>query len=541
MKKNVNCPLFIILCCILLLVGAFCAALLLARRAKAELRSDQVACAISYADVLTLSETDGRTPAQWLDSLRNAGVAYLIAAEGDAADAEHAAQRTGLALARAGSAARPGDACLLPEMNGDLPVSASVSTDDAVPLAVAEDLSRTGVLLSPEIDADALRCPTVKTLYSFERYRSSDDYIGILYRAAAERGMRLLVLRPMLNADGALVSDPAAYSRLLGELRERMAQRGLTLGAEFSALDAPRDDRFLFIGALLALAALAVILLCCVIPLSGLLRCVLLIAAALVLAAAAYFRPALCMPLGALAAALICGCFAALLLRKLWTASKSAKISLFVLFLLALIGLLLIGVLGGLCVASLLSCRRYMLGFSVFRGVKAAQFLPLLFSAAVLIVTVRRDENARLPRGRRLTVSILVCALLAAAALLLLYLRSGDTGAFVSVWESRARDWLERTLYVRPRTKEMLLAFPCAALFAFSCRRRLPLLGVLSGVLASLAAVSVINSFCHIVTPLHVTLIRSALGALIGLVLGCILSALLALLFSGNRRTDREI
>ena len=47
------------------------------------------------------------------------------------------------------------------------------------------------------------------------------------------------------------------------------------------------------------------------------------------------------------------------------------------------------------------------------------------------------------------------------------------------------------------------------------------------GVLAALESVSVINSFCHIVTPVHVTLIRTLLGALIGFVIGAVLCAVL--------------
>ncbi len=527
-----------LLCWAFLLIGAVCAALLLARRAQAELRSNKTACAFFYADVLALSETDGRTPSQWLKSLQSAGVAYLIVTEDDAPTSVEEAQHTGLRLARAGSAAQPGDAFLIPRLSGDALASGALMPDALVPLAIPEDLARTGVLLPDGIYADYLPGPTVRTLYSFERYRSSDDYGGILFRAAAERGMRLLVLRPMTDAAGAPIADPSAYAQLLSELRARLEQRGLTLGAEFSPLDAPQTDRILLAGALLATAALAVFLLGALVPLSGLLRCLLLFAAAAVLAGAAYLRPERFMPLGAFGAALLCGCFAALLLQRLWLSHISAEAPLFLLCLRALSGLLFLGVLGGLYVSALLSCRAYMLGFTVFRGVKAAQFLPLLFAAVLLAVTILRDPDARFPKGRRLTTAICICAVLAAAAILLLLLRSGDAGAFVSVWETRARDWLERVLYVRPRTKEMLLAYPCAALFAFSCKRKLPLLGILSGTLAAVASVSVINSFCHIVTPLHVTVIRSLLGAVIGCAVGAILLGVLSLCIPQRRKRD---
>ena len=94
----------------------------------------------------------------------------------------------------------------------------------------------------------------------------------------------------------------------------------------------------------------------------------------------------------------------------------------------------------------------------------------------------------------------------------------------------RVRDGLERALYARPRTKEFLLAFPALALFLTAREHNLPLPALPLGVLAEVGATSVVNTFCHLFTPLRVSLIRTLLGAALGLVLGLIAMALLGFL-----------
>lgn len=520
--------------CILALIGAVCAAGLLLRRAYAELRSDRAACAVVYADVQTLAAVSGKSDDAWLDALRAAGVAFLISGgDSDYAAASEAAARAGMGIASARTA-HPGDAFFLPQLPETAEPAASALPGDIACLACVEDLARTGLLLPQGTDPDALPCPAVKTLCMFPRYRafSPDDApysepCNILFRAVTERGMRLLVLAP-LECGGKIVGDPAVYTQLLRDLGARLRARGVTLGETFSTLDAPKTERSLLAGALLLLVCAALLLVRLVFPRLPL----RLTAAALGICAAfavllALLRPTLAMTLGSFAAAVVGGCWGAWILARFWRAEGPYDARAFPGFCAVLLRLLLCGVLTGLYVGALLSCRRYMLGFTVFRGVKAAQALPLLAAAAALILAVRADPGPVLPRGRRRVWSILTAVLLLAAAAALLLLRSGDAGFFVSGLELRVRNWLERICFVRPRSKEMLLAVPAAALFALTKRYRRPLAGIVFGTLAALETVSVINSFCHIVTPLHVTLIRTALGALIGFVIGAVLLLLL--------------
>ena len=195
---------------------------------------------------------------------------------------------------------------------------------------------------------------------------------------------------------------------------------------------------------------------------------------------------------------------------------------------------------GGLCIAALLADRGYMLQFRVFTGVKAAQILPILFAAAALFWVLFRRNRDR--EWRRVSPALVIfMGVAVAAALVVLILRSGDNMLPVSQLELDVRTWLELKLYARPRTKEFVLAFPALALFVTACERHTPILALPLGVLSSVAATSVINTFCHNFTPLRVSLARTLLGAGIGIVIGLIGMAVFALLLGRGRRDDGQI
>ncbi len=100
-------------------------------------------------------------------------------------------------------------------------------------------------------------------------------------------------------------------------------------------------------------------------------------------------------------------------------------------------------------------------------------------------------------------------------------LRSGnDPGVGVSSSELSFRALLNRILYVRPRTKEILFGFPLLvaglALYYSGRKRWYPLFACAGAI----GMADLLNTFCHIHTPLLISTIRALLGWTIGLVVG---------------------
>ena len=106
-------------------------------------------------------------------------------------------------------------------------------------------------------------------------------------------------------------------------------------------------------------------------------------------------------------------------------------------------------------------------------------------------------------------------------------LRTGDGMLSVSVGEQRARNWLERVLLFRPRTKEFLIAYPAIAAAYCCAAHRSRLTAWLFGVFGAIGFASVANTFCHIRAHFLVSLLRTGLGLVLGLVLGILILLIL--------------
>jgi hypothetical protein len=135
--------------------------------------------------------------------------------------------------------------------------------------------------------------------------------------------------------------------------------------------------------------------------------------------------------------------------------------------------------------------------------------------------TPARDLQAL--AGRPVLTWQVAAGLAALVVLALLVLRSGnDPGVGVSPLELRVRGLLDRLLYARPRFKEFLIGHPALivalALAAAGGRRwALPLFFV-----GAIGQVSLMNTFCHLHTPLLVSLWRALLGLAFGVIIGSV-------------------
>lgn len=192
-------------------------------------------------------------------------------------------------------------------------------------------------------------------------------------------------------------------------------------------------------------------------------------------------------------------------------------------------------VYGGVLIAAILSDRVFMTETDQFAGVKLAHLLPILsiFFLAVSGVLGRPMPWAAL-KGRitqrlrqvwqtPVLFGYAFVALVALVVLLVVVMRSGnDAGVGVSPLELRFRALLDQFLYVRPRSKEILVGYPAlvAAIWLALAGQRAWATFFFTAAMVGL--VSALNTFCHIHTPLEISAVRIFNGAWVGLITGVI-------------------
>ncbi len=186
----------------------------------------------------------------------------------------------------------------------------------------------------------------------------------------------------------------------------------------------------------------------------------------------------------------------------------------------------LIALGGGLLVAALLSDIRFLVGIDHFFGVKISFVVPLLLMGVFFFLRPHRVA-AFLYVFRRLffapvRTSFLVACVFCLVFMFVYIVRSGNAVSFdVPVYETWFREGLETLLFVRPRTKEFLIGYPflmIGVLYMF--RPFFQNWLWFFNVLGAVALVSVVNSFCHVHTPLLISIHRSVLGVFFGVLCG---------------------
>jgi hypothetical protein len=189
---------------------------------------------------------------------------------------------------------------------------------------------------------------------------------------------------------------------------------------------------------------------------------------------------------------------------------------------------------GGVLVAGLLNDTAYLVRADQFVGVKAAHFGPIL---VVLWILLRSVGSPREILSQPVYWSGIVAAVVLIAGLGLMWMRTGnDNPAAVSDWELQFRALADAILYVRPRTKEILLGHPalwlgiCLLTMQQTASPSIARGGWVVGLLAlgAIGQTSITNTLCHLHTPLVVGFSRIAVGLVLGSIIGVVLWAVVA-------------
>ncbi len=387
--------------------------------------------------------------------------------------------------------------------------------------------------LARALDGHLVRCHSVSAeeMEKLSPQRAFDRFL----LAVTERKVRLCYVRLLFTGAEDLAAANAEY---LSGIAEALQQRGYALGKPQAFPDVAAPPAALI---LLALAVLGGFLWLqqtlkqlparLFWPLAGI---GLLLAVAVPLLA-----PGLARPLVALAAALIFPILAISLIPPSFPDMGQTQRGLKLLRaagLTARTALLTAG--GGLLCAAALTDTIYLVKIEQFRGVKLAQLLPLaallLILAARATDSYRRTAEAR-PRWQALKAGLgeiaaevvkywhVALILLAAATVGYMLMRSGNEPSLgASGLEIQLRAALDRLLVVRPRTKEILLGYPALFVGLMLLLRHRPKLAWPLLAVGAISQVSLFNTFCHMHTPLVVSLVRVVHGLWIGILIGLV-------------------
>ncbi len=112
-------------------------------------------------------------------------------------------------------------------------------------------------------------------------------------------------------------------------------------------------------------------------------------------------------------------------------------------------------------------------------------------------------------------------------AMLVMALRS-DNVSNVPALEVAFREFIERALLVRPRTKEFLIGYPALVFYWYVVRKGwIPGYREAVRIVSVLAFSSAVNTFCHFHTLLSLSVIRTVNGWWLGMLIGVIAVAVI--------------
>ena len=229
----------------------------------------------------------------------------------------------------------------------------------------------------------------------------------------------------------------------------------------------------------------------------------------------------------------------------LWDKTKTSSVSALKVILnstwqLALA--VLMSLVGGMYLAAILADSRFLLEIDIYRGVKLTFIMPLVLMT--ILYVKRYDMLGVMGAGVKVAVSRVNdllnkpitfkhIALLGVLGIILLYFvaRSGHSaGVPVAAIEVKMRLSLEQLMYARPRQKEFMIGHPAFFLAAYAAYYNAPRLmqyALTCG--AVIGQASLVQTFCHMRTPVFMSTVRAIDGYVMGAVIGIMLVTLVAI------------
>lgn len=357
---------------------------------------------------------------------------------------------------------------------------------------------------------------------------TADDAVDRYSKAARERNMRMLLIRPLSYSSDQPNSSLCAFVK---EITKHILGEGLAMGTAkpYSEPSLPR-----FFPVILALAIAPVVWFSVAIFVTN--KRLRLAGAALItllaLAAAVRIGQHAMAFMGSVAFPFLGFVFAEDL--------PTPRLPSWARPLPALLLISLFSLIGGLCVAGMLNGLSFYVKADEFTGTKISVFLPIL---AVGIYTMTKLGNFKKALASPINWGSVVLGVVILGMLGLMIARTGnDNGVGASDGEVAFRGILDKVLFVRPRTKEFLIGHPLLIIgfgLLYHVRGALkgtagdnpageqsshPLAGwaALAIMVGSMGQTDIVNTLCHLHIPVVLSVVRIGLGLVIGSIIGLV-------------------
>lgn len=358
-----------------------------------------------------------------------------------------------------------------------------------------------------------------------------------------ERNIRVNYVRPFLQSKNG--EDLLALNlKYVHDITRSVEERGYKIGEAgvFSTYSKGMPvpyfpEKVWLIPVIAAIVAGCVLYLALLVPLSGARQ--LALWGVLTLAAAAIVmlgRGLLARQMLALGAAAVFPVLSMSVIFNIWDKIKNFKQSVFVILGNAIWQLALaIGasLIGAALLSAILTDSRFWLEIDIYRGVKLTFILPLVLTAALyikrydLLDVMGRGVKAAISRISNLLDTGLTFKHVVILGVLLFIVyyfvgRSGHTGGVpVPAIELKMRAFLEQVMYARPREKEFMIGHPAFFMAGFAAYKGAPRLWQFVLVCAAVIGQgSLVQTFCHMRTPVVMSFVRALDGYAVGVVFG---------------------
>ncbi len=381
----------------------------------------------------------------------------------------------------------------------------------------------------------------IQNRYQYYGYSGAQEIENTLFRAVAERNIRLVYFKPIkeFKDQHVYVTDPDEYKTLFSNLEKRLNEQNIEFG-KATVMQPYQVSIWEKLMMAIGCVAATILLLRAILPIGRKLKLGLFALGAAGAAGAYAVMPSYAELITSFAAAVIFPCMATLFIVRQSkefadTLEPTERLPKIIgLGALTLACGVVIALMGAVMTAAPISSINYMLEIDIFRGVKVAQLLPLAFFALAYLAYYGFGKSKHHPGTleyndlkEMMNASIRIWMIVLGVILLgvgYYYIsRTGNESSIqVSSTEMLFRNMLEDNLIARPRSKEFLCAFPAVMLVVYTSIRRFKLWPILFGLAAVIGMTSVDNTFMHIRTPLYLGFARTGYSLLFGIVIGII-------------------